>query len=111
MSTEEETNPEPKRTKSLKNVWKNVVVDRNPDTGKVYYERRKVAVSELDEIPLEPETPPAREPVIKPLSKKDRGNYTADIVHDLLEKAEDRRDEIEKQQQVLSEASKNNIRK
>lgn len=41
---------EPKETKK-KTVWKNVYVDRNPDTGKKYFERRKVTIPEPGEGP------------------------------------------------------------
>jgi hypothetical protein len=41
---------EPKKTKK-KTVWKNVYVGRNPDTGKKYFERRKVTIPESGEGP------------------------------------------------------------
>lgn len=41
-----------------KTQWKNVFVGRNPDTGKPYFERRKVVIHEAGEVPSIDELPP-----------------------------------------------------
>jgi hypothetical protein len=78
---------EPKKSRK-KTVWKNVFVGSNPDTGKKYFERRKVTVSK-----------PTKKKVFSPeikvrptLTKKDRGNYNADIVGDAMEKRDEEKE-------------------
>jgi len=58
------TEGEPKKP-AKKTEWKNVFVGRNPDTGKPYFERRKVTKPEPGEMPPDEldglsKTPPAR---------------------------------------------------
>ncbi len=80
------TEGEPKKSKK-KTVWKNVFIGSNPDTGKPYFERRKVIVSE----PAEREGSLSKTK-IRPLTKKERGNYTADLVADGIEKRDEEKE-------------------
>jgi len=75
---------EPKKPRK-KTVWKNIFTGSNPITGRPYFERRKVVVSE----PIKKKDPLPEKEIHTPLTKEERGNYTADLVAEGM----DRRDE------------------
>jgi hypothetical protein len=81
------TEGEPKKPRK-KTVWKNVFIGSNPDTGKKYFEKRKVTVSK-------PVKKKSSSPEIKthpPLTKEERGNYTADLVAEGMEKRDEEKE-------------------
>lgn len=77
---------EPKKVKK-KSVWKNVFIGRNPDTGKPFFERRRAIVSEPAK-----RKGPSFETEIRPLTKRERGNYTADLVVEGVEKRDEEKE-------------------
>lgn len=63
-----------KSSKKPKTEWRNVFIGRNPDTGRPYFERRKVPIPD----PNKPRNKHEEKPDWTPGSKW-RGNYTADL--------------------------------
>ena len=81
------TEGEPKKPRK-KTVWKNVFVGRNTDTGKPYFERRKVAAPK----PTIKKEPAPEIKIRPPLTKKERGSYNADIVGDAMDKRDEEKE-------------------
>ena len=81
------TEGEPKKPRK-KTVWKNVFTGSNPITGRPYFEKRKVVVSE----PTKREGSPPKTEMHPPLTKKERGNYTADLVAEGMEKRDEEKE-------------------
>ena len=78
MAESHENVPEPKYE------WRNVFVGTNPDTGKKYFERRKVRLVDPNEPP---EDPPEQN---NDPERRNVGNYNADIVSKYLDDKADR---------------------
>ena len=83
------TEGEPKKTKK-KTIWKNVFIGRNPDTGKPYFERRKVKVTVPESTKKKDPSPELK--IRPPLTKKERGSYNVDIVSDAMDKRDEEKE-------------------
>lgn len=81
------TEGEPKEPKR-KTVWKNVFIGSNPDTGKPYFEKRKVSIKS---DPAKREDPSSKTEM-RPLTNEERGNYTADLVAEGMEKRDEEKE-------------------
>lgn len=67
---------------NIKYEWKNVYMGTNPDTGRKYYERKKVPITD-------PKVPPEEPPMDTP-ERRGVGNYNADIVSKYLDDKADK---------------------